>query len=210
MLTVYWVNTGAAFPETLELIERVRPQLPRFEEIAGNQARVIANYGFPTDLLPRTNTPMGRASGLSGIALQDSFSCCARVIMEPLHRRMLADGITLIVRGQRLAEKFKAPISSGTVENGIEYLFPIEQWTDLDVDNYLISKGQPRLRFYDYMNMMPDCMTCTGWWEEHRGHYLDLFHPQAAQWYRNALHLICTDANPLITAFNEELGEDES
>ena len=36
-VTVYWVNTGDAFPETIEIMDLVRDMTPHFVEISGNQ-----------------------------------------------------------------------------------------------------------------------------------------------------------------------------
>ena len=46
-------------------------------------------------------------------------------------------GAKKIVRGQRAEEHFKAPIKSGFVDQfGVEYEFPIENWTKAEVFDY--------------------------------------------------------------------------
>ena len=204
-ITVYWLNTGNAFPETLEVIEHVKSMAPRFVEIAGNQPAVVARHGIPSDLVPRTSTPFGNAIGQSSLLLQDSYSCCYRVVMEPMHRRMLVDDITLIIRGQRADDGHRSPLQSGDSEYGIEYLFPVEGWTAHQVDAYLAREGAPRLRFYDHMETAPDCMNCTGWWAEGRGEYLRQFHPEHYERYREALALICSETMPHIESFTAEI-----
>ena len=62
-ITVYWVNTGDAFPETLEIISQIRAQTPHFVEISGNQPGVIGHFGIPTDILSRNCTPIGLMCG---------------------------------------------------------------------------------------------------------------------------------------------------
>lgn len=206
-MTVYWLNTGDAFPEMLEIIEHARELAPRFVEIRSDRAGIIDQYGMPTDLLPRSSTPIGLATGQSTVRMQDSYSCCARVVMEPMHRRMIEDGITLIIRGQRADDGHKAPIVSGTIEQGIQYYFPIEEWTAEDVTEYLDSAGAPYLRFYDQLDTAPDCMHCSGWWSEGRAAYLRRYHPHAYQRYREALGIICTETAAHIAHFNHEYTE---
>lgn len=203
-ITVYWVNTGAAYPEMLEVIGKVREFIPNFVEIDGDQPGVIARHGIPTDILPRSATPIGLASTESTVLMQDSYSCCARVVMMPMHTRVIADGCTLIIRGQRDSDSHKAPLKSGTVEHGIEYLFPIESWSNDEVDAYLESQGVERLRFYETMGGAADCMTCSGWWSENHGQYLRTYHPESYVEYQRRLGLIADQAREHIALFNIE------
>lgn len=142
-MTVYWVNTGDALPETLEIMAIIRHLSPSFVEIQGNQPEVIARFGIPSDIVPRSSTPIGIATSQSDVLMQDSYSCCARVVMEPMHRRVIEDGVTLIIRGQRNSDDHRAPLKSQDTELGIQYLFPIEDWSDDDVDAYLRDQGAP-------------------------------------------------------------------
>lgn len=208
-LTVYWVNTGDAFPETLEILTMVRHLAPNFVEIEGKQPEVIARFGIPTDILPRSSTPIGIATGQHDVLMQDSYSCCARVVMEPMHRRMLEDGVTLIIRGQRNSDNHRAPLQSGDSELGIQYLFPIEDWTDEEVNSYLVKKGVPIHPCYEYMNSMPDCKTCSGWWDEKRSAYLKACHPEIHTEYQRRLDVIRESAHKQIFAFNLELQVDD-
>src|SRR4051794_2827006 len=83
-LTVYWVKTGDAFPETIALVESVRALAAHFVEIAGNQPQVIAQFGIPTDLLPASATSIGLSGcGRDDGLMQDRYSCCMRTIMLP-------------------------------------------------------------------------------------------------------------------------------
>lgn len=204
LITVYWLNTGNAYPETMEAIAHARTIAPNFVEIQGNQPQVIEQYGIPTDILPRSSTVLGVAVGQSRTLMQDSYACCYRVVMEPMHKRMLEDGVTLIIRGQRADDGHRSPLNSGESEQGVEYLFPIEGWTEAQVDQYLAEQGAPRLRFYDYMSTTPDCMGCTGWWSEGRAKYLRQFHPEQYERYHFALRLICSETMPHIEHFNQE------
>ena len=84
--------------------------------------------------------------------------------MIPMHERMISDGITLIIRGQKNSDKVKGPLRSGQVDCGIEMLFPIEDWTDKRVLSFLREQNVEIPRFYEMLNDAPDCMTCTGYW----------------------------------------------
>lgn len=205
-VTVYWVNSGRAFPETLEIADHVRSMAPRFVEIAGNQPEVIRQWGIPTDILPRSCTPIGVMCGKSDVRMQDTYSCCGRVIMGPLHERMISDGVTLIIRGQRADDSHKAPVVSGDWENGIQYLFPIEGWTGDDVSAFLNEVGAPRSRSYDFMDSTPDCMDCSGWWGENRGEFLRAHHPEAYTEFLRRLDLIRVANADLIQMFNLDFG----
>ncbi len=204
-VTVYWVNSGNAFPELLAIMAHIKELSPHFVEIAGRHHAVIEEWGIPTDILPRSCTPIGRLANQSAVKMQDSYSCCGRVIMQPLHERMIADGVTLIIRGQRGDDGHKAPILSGEWENGIQYLFPIEDWSREQVNTYLQEQGAPRNPCYDYVNSTPDCMNCSGWWEDGRSGYLKAHYPAAYQRYQHNLDIIREECDRLIYLFNGEL-----
>lgn len=205
-LTVYWCNTGDAFPETEQVMKLVRNEVPHFVEIEGRQPLVLAEFGLPSDIVPASRTPIGLAgSGITGPLIQDRYSCCARVFMIPMHERMLTDGITLIIRGQRADDKLKAPIQSGHVEHGIEYLFPIEGWSAADVMAYLRKHRLPIPRFYQTLESAPDCMTCSAWWENGVAAYLKQYHPQEHAIVQWRLDIINEAVREHIAAFNIEV-----
>jgi phosphoadenosine phosphosulfate reductase len=205
-LTVYWFNTGDPFPETEQAMELVRAEVPHFVEIDGHQPDVVAQYGIPSDIVPASRTPIGIAgSGGPGPMIQDRYACCARVFMVPMHERMRADGITLIIRGQRADDRLKAPICSGHVEDGVEYLFPIEEWSVADVMDYLRKNRLPVPRFYQMMDSAPDCMTCSAYWENGVSAYLKQYHPSAYAIVQQRLDMINEAVREHIAAFNIEV-----
>lgn len=204
-LTVYWTDTGDAFPETLELIERVAAMVPRFERIAGNQPAVIELFGIPSDLVPVGSTPIGVIATGSGVLIQDRYSCCVRSLMLPMHERMVQDGITLVIRGQKNTDRLRAPVESGTVENGIEFLFPIQDWDDAQVMAYLRENDIEIPRFYELLKASPDCMTCSAYWEEGRAAYLRQHHPEAYDEYQKRLNAISAATAEAIANFNTEI-----
>jgi phosphoadenosine phosphosulfate reductase len=206
-MTVYWVNTGDAFPETLDLAERVRKMVPNFVEIDGNQPQVIAMHGIPSDIVPVSATPIGVSNGGHGVLMQDRYSCCMRTVMLPLARRMIDDGITLIVRGQKEADALKAPLRSGDVDEGIEYLFPLEDWTDEDVMTFLEEEGIELPRYYESMRSNPPCLSCSAWWDDGRAAYMKQHHPLHYDLYQQRLNTISDAVGGHIAAFNIEVSD---
>lgn len=207
-LTVYWLNTGAAFPETVALADQVRAMVPHFVEIAGDQPGVIAQHGIPSDIVPVNHTPIGIMAGASaGPLIQDRYSCCFKTIMVPIYERMVADGITLIIRGQKNADHLKGTLRSGHVENGVEYLFPIEDWTARQVLDYLREQDAQIPRFYEVMDSAPDCMTCSAYWETGAAAYLKRYHYPVYELVQQRLDVIKDAVAGHIAAFNVEVAQ---
>lgn len=204
-MTVYWCDTGAAYPETVALMHDIAATVPRFVRIEGRQPQVIQEWGIPTDILPASATPMGVAGSGEGVLMQDRYSCCLRSMMLPTHERMIADGITLIIRGQKNADRLKGRLRSGDVENGIEMLFPVETWTRAEVMAFLRKEGVAIPRFYEMLDAAPDCLNCSAWWEEGAAKYLKRYHH--AQYVENQarLDIINRAVAGHIAAFNSEV-----
>jgi len=204
-LTVYWCDTGAAYPETLAIMAHIQDMVPNFAVIQGNQPQVIEQFGIPSDIVPVSATHIGRMVGGDAPLMQDRYSCCIRTMMQPTAERMVADGITLVIRGQKTKDRLKSPVRSGEVHDGIEYLFPIEDWDARKVMRYLSDEGAPIPRFYEMLTGMPDCMTCSAWWEEGAAKYLKRYHH--AQYLENQkrLDIINKAVGEHIAAFNTEV-----
>lgn len=207
-VTVYYLNAGAPFPETTRTINRVRNQVPHFVEIMGNQPEVIAEHGMPSDIVPANNTALGiyLSGDGAGVKIQDRYSCCARSIMHPLQQRMEDDGITLIIRGQRNAEKLKARTRDGDVVGGFELLLPIEHWTDDDVLNYLNATGVPVPDFYESMTTSHECVNCTAYLELGMAKYLRDKHPDLYAANQARLKIIRDAIIAPINNLNSEIG----
>lgn len=204
-MTVYWVNTGDAFPETVALMANLREWIPHFVEIDGGQPGHVARHGIPSDIVPVSATPIGRAVGGDSPAIQDRYTCCMNVMMAPMQRRMEADGITLVIRGQRNSDALKSPARSGDTECGAELLFPVEQWTSAQVMAYLKTEYAPIPRFYEMLESAPDCMTCSAYWEAGAAAYLKRYHhPQYLEVQRR-LDMINKAVAAHIGAFNQEV-----
>lgn len=208
-MTVYHLDTGDQFPEHREVVRRVAAELPDFRGIHGRLQDSLAAHGLPSDIIPTTHhTFVGQAVSGATFKVQDRYDCCFRALMAPMHERMVEDGITLIIRGQRDDEFDKPVTRSGFAEGGIEYFYPIQTWTADEVLRFLEEQGVEPAPFYRHgLTTTPDCMHCSAWWDEGRAAYLRQFHPNGYQLYRARLDMIRAALIPLAQTLTKELEE---
>jgi 3'-phosphoadenosine 5'-phosphosulfate sulfotransferase (PAPS reductase)/FAD synthetase len=163
---VVWCNSGAAYPETIEQMARVRSWVPNFLEVHGDQPAVIERYGYPSDVVPILASPYGQwmqGGKRPAVLVQGFIDCCARAIWQPLERAIKALGVTKVVRGQRRDERLTSPIRHGHTEDGIEYLLPIQDWNADQVMSYLESVGAEVPEYYKTEPTSRDCWNCTAY-----------------------------------------------
>lgn len=196
-LTVYHLDTGDQFPETQAVVAAVEADMGiPMTRIAGNVAAVHEQFGWPSDLVPVDNAGIGRLVSGRVVKLQSRYECCARSLMAPLHERITADGITLIVRGQRDDEYATPPMRSGGVRGSLEVLYPIQTWTGAQVSAYLNDNGLPIAPFYERGAVRaPECMSCTAWWDEGRAQYMERHHPKAFEAYEARIAIVRGEIN---------------
>lgn len=206
-LTVYWLNTGDPFPEVVAVVDKARAMVPRFVEVAGKRDEVTARFGLPTDVVPYSSSPASHQLGVATtVPLQDRFSCCSRVLMLPMDARMIEDGITLIVRGQRAGEEFKGQLRTGDVCDGFEVLYPIEHWSADEVFAYIKATGWEIPRYYtEGMPHSGDCLVCTAWVGDGRGAYLKKYHPDRFDEYRGKLAIVAGAAEVAVNNLINEI-----
>lgn len=203
-LNVYWTNTGDPVPEVRAVVESIKAMVPNFVEISGRVLEQIETFGLPSDLVPTTSTPFGISAYGGGTKLQDRFQCCYNSLMLPMQERMVQDGITLIIRGQKSADTMKSPLRSGALENGIELLFPLEHWSDEQVFAFLEEHAFVP-DYYQQLAASPDCLTCSAYWSEGRAAWLKSKHPDAHAVYQGKLDVIRDAVMPHIALFNLEV-----
>jgi len=182
--TVVWVNTGASFPEIEALMEETRQQVPHFLEIKTNQPESIKSKGYPVDVVPVNYTVLGQSvTSIKDFKVRSYFECCAENFWLPCDAEVRKLGITGVIRGQRQSEGHRAPIKSGYVENGIEYNFPIETWSDSEVIDYLKSKDVVIDERLSMSHSSLDCWNCTAYMAESkdRFNYIKKHHPAKYQ-----------------------------
>lgn len=198
-LTVYYLNSGNAFPETLELIAHIKAMVPHFVEIQGRQPQTLKEMGWPTDILSVGNTAFGHQLGHTEIRLNDRYTCCYKSIMMPLHERMITDKITLIIRGQKNADDKKPELRSGDYKDQFQFLYPIENWTNEDIWLFLNQQETPIPQYYkDGMTSAPDCMNCTAWLEHKMPAYVKKYHPEHYPELQDRLNTISISIQPYV------------
>jgi phosphoadenosine phosphosulfate reductase len=203
-LTFYHVDTGDLLPEVKEIVREVESMVPRFVRINTNAQQFCARVGLPSDLVPTTCTPIGVHVGLGARRIIDRFDCCASNIMAPMHNRMVADGITLVVRGTKRADLPRIPAETGPTDAPYDLLLPLQDWSHEAVFAYLREVGAPICRVYESVTNSPECATCTAWWSEKRAAYLMRYHPHLHERYMAKLRLVVKEVNPLVEAMREE------
>lgn len=191
-ITVMWTNTGAAFPETIEQMEKVKQICPNFIEVNGHQPEQIEANGYPVDVLPvRNHLQSQYLTQQKRLPLQGFLGCCAANMMSPMHEATKNLGATLIIRGQKLTDHHKSPVRSGDVIDGIEYLFPIESLTDDQVMS-LIKDSELLPKHYKDARTSLDCWSCTAYLEENQWKlpYLMAHHPEKGREVKKRLIMI--------------------
>lgn len=171
-ITVYWMNTGDAYPETIAQMKEIAALVPHFIEGRADVLKDIVENGLPTDVVPMNLTPIGKwLTDSYGTKVRAQFECCKVNMWMPIYNDMLRMGATEIIRGQLTAEKYKSPMRDGDVENGIVYRFPIQNWTKDDVDAFLNRIGVPIPSFYETSKTSLDCMHCTAYLDARVGQF---------------------------------------
>jgi 3'-phosphoadenosine 5'-phosphosulfate sulfotransferase (PAPS reductase)/FAD synthetase len=180
-IAVIWVNTGSNLPEVEECVTKVALEVPNFVEIPTNQAWSVEVNGYPADVVPVNFTKLGQCfTNTKDIVLRSYLECCNENIWSPAYARVQELGVTGVIRGQRSDEGHKAPLNSGEVVDGIEYFFPLQDWSNEDVNNYLVKQGvemTERLMMRSHTSL--DCWNCTAFTENsvERMEYMKKYHP---------------------------------
>lgn len=204
-LTFYHVDTGDLLPEVGEIVDAIEAIVPRFVRIETNSADWMQRFGMPSDLVPTTCTPAGMVIGAGSRRIVDRFDCCASNIMAPMHERMLADGVSLVIRGTKRADFAKMPAENGPTGGGYDLWLPIIEWSHDDVFAYLREVGAPICRVYENKVNAPECATCPAWWSEGRAQYLKAYHPGLHARYQAKLALVANEVTPLWTSLQTEI-----
>lgn len=177
-ITVYWVNTGDACPETARVVSEVREWVPKFVEVKTDAAAWRDQYGIPSDVVPANGHFLGLAYGLGKLRVSNRFDCCFFNLMQPLHQRMVVDAVDVVIRGTKLSDTGKLP-HEGKSEF-YDVVLPLRDWTNDQVFAYLAEVGAPRNEIYEHFKGIsaPECLGCTAWWDDNKASYLKSRHPE--------------------------------
>jgi phosphoadenosine phosphosulfate reductase len=204
-ITVYHLNTGDMCPETVAVVEEVKQWIPNFVEVSTNVKKWRDEYGYPSDLAPAKTHWIGVAYGLSNYKLVNRFDCCWSNIMKPMHDRMIADGVDVVIRGTKLSDTGKVPAEGPT--DFYDVLLPIVDWTHEEVFSYLEEVGAPKNAIYNYFETVsaPECFGCTAWWDDGKAKYLKDLHPEQYNIYRADLTSIASSISSHMSDLYKEL-----
>jgi phosphoadenosine phosphosulfate reductase len=208
-MTVYFADLGDSFPETLEVINQLEQRFGfTSQRVTSDSKRWRSEHGDPTDVLPVAATPFGRMLGGGTTKLCSAYECCAYNKMIPMHQRMLADGITCIVRGVRHGDYVSPPTQDGSLVEGFEFCYPIWSWDAEMVDSYIRANDLPQSPWYkDGALSTRECLSCTAYWWDGRQSYMRRHHPQVWQEYRAKLVQIKAALEPDMALLTQQLAE---
>lgn len=204
-LTVYYCDSGDAMPETLAIVEQMRALVP-ITVVRGRVNESKAGYGLPTDIMSWSSAATAHwLNAGETVLMQDWVSCCFRSVMEPMYERMVADKITLIIRGQKNSDRLKGPLSSGDIVFGVGYYYPVQGWTDDECFAYMREHGFEPQRFYaEGLSHSGDCMHCTAWLGDDKAQYLMKHYPSEYPKYRANIKLIAGSVAPHLVNLMKE------
>ena len=139
--------------------------LPHFVELKSDQPQNVATYGWPVDVLPVNNTPIGKEiTGEEGPKMQSYLDCCAANIWMPIHFGLKGLGVTKAIKGQRNDDAKKSTSRDGDTRDGITFEMPIQDWTEEQVYDYLKSVGAELAPAYvSGEKTGRDCWDCTAY-----------------------------------------------
>lgn len=181
---VLWLDAGGTLPEVEAMIRQLTAGW-NLHVVKSDAATWIRNNGLPADIVPTWRNGRGRmwAENTATIPIANSLTCCESNVMLPMHAATLLMHPQYIVRGQRNAEILKSIVRNEQVIDGITYLFPIQDWSDGEVNQYLADHGIELPEWYINGTKGFDCWWCTGFVKESRAlhEYLRVHHPKKYQ-----------------------------
>ena len=203
-ITVYWTNPGDALPETTELMAKVKDLVPHFVEITGNVLEWKGMNGLPSDVYVDTLTPFGelKTGTQAPFYITPTHLCCRANMHKPMMDRMVADGVTLIIRGEKSHDEHRNHLlHDGFIDaNSVEYMFPIYDETNESVMEYLNANCPEFIHgvYATGAGGLLDCLTCTGWWDEYKGTYISDRYPDIAKQVAEVKKVIATETIALL------------
>lgn len=205
---VFWANTGKAYPETIDLVSRIKAEAVEFIEVKSDQKGQIEAFGLPSDIVPVDNTREGMLlTEVKPVMVQSYLNCCYQNISKPLMDAAKQRGITQMIRGQRLDESHKSTAKHGSIVDGIMFIQPIETWTKPQVLAFLRTQGDLPSH-YSIEHTSLDCYDCTAYLNHSadRVAYTKEKHPKLYEEYKISMDKLKTAVLPvaqLIKDFNE-------
>lgn len=204
-ITAYHLSTGDLLPEVEAIVEHVRGMYPHFVTVQTDSMAWIDAHGLPSDLIPHSQHPIGRMMGEAETVLVARYDCCGANLMGPLYDRIKADGNTLLIRGTKRVDMNHLPIASGESQDDMDVWYPLQEWSNDAVFDYLRAVGAPICRVYEHVTNAPECARCSAWWGEKRAVYLQQYHPALYADYRQRMQLVLRELQRPMTTFAAEI-----
>lgn len=204
-LTFYHVDAGDALPEVAAAVDAMAAAVPRFVRIATDADAWMRRVGPPTDLVPYTGLEAAVVMGHGHRVMVDRYTCCYHNVVAPMHNRMIADGVTLVIRGSKRADGLRMPAESGH-SDGYDLWLPLQEWSHADVFAFLKERGVAVPAVYDGGRVTaPTCATCPAYWDEGRAAFLKARHPELFDRYAGKLRAVAGEVVPVWRALMAEL-----
>ena len=128
-----WANPGDPEPLAIEYMKHVRALVPNFVELTGSIVREA-----------------------------NPWACCSRNLWSLLAEAQAAPGVTGCIAGVKKCDTLRSPVHQpGAVLNGVEHAFPVWDWTDDEVIQFLGDRLPPSYAQGHKTSL--DCAGCTAW-----------------------------------------------
>jgi len=194
-ITFYWSNPGDPLPETFELMRKFAELVPNYVEVTSNVILDREEHGMPSDVVPENMITFHTliTGEVPEFYVQHRVHCCINNFYAPLHNRLIADHVTLVIRGEKQTDHYRNyQIYDGYVDpNEVHYMLPLWDTTTEQVLEYMKMYPEflhPVYEFEDAGGI--DCMGCTAWIQEISMPYLEKYHPEVAKVRREKINII--------------------
>lgn len=197
-LTVVFCDMGDMFPH-------VRPYVEWLADLWDFKLHVVESAPpqgvLPSDIVPAWSTPFAHwflpECSKPQTQIVSGIDCCNLTLWQPLDKAIKEMGVSLVIRGSKGTDEHIS-VSSGTTIDGIEYLNPIEAWTDTQVFWYLQDYGiELPMQYQAGVNHSLDCMRCTAWLstpaEVQRIEFTKRYFPVAYQELQDRMQLVLAE-----------------
>jgi len=182
-LTVGWINTGDLCPEIETFIQSIGQNAKSFVTVYSDSQKWQEKYGWAYPIVPVDYSQLGQqVNGKKPIKIAPNLLCCKTNVWDMVPVLIKETKSTAVLTGQRKQDSSKDPRPSGTWIEGAQYFYPIDDWTDNEVREYLKDHvGITDPRFYTDDTSI-DCRHCTGYPQyKARTAYIRKHHPTQQQ-----------------------------
>lgn len=158
-----YADTGKTFPETQAMVEYASMLLPVIV-VTTDRDKQNEEEGIPTDVIPVNWTKLGQMmTGPKPVMVQSYTMCCYTNIAYPIIQKAHELQADEIVYGQRNSDRHRATSRDGDMIDGMVRLHPIEDWTRVQVLEYLETKMDVPPHYYHIEHSSLDCYDCPAY-----------------------------------------------